>query len=197
MIRAVFFDVGGVIARLDEEALCIEWSDRLGLDIQGIYDALYAGNDDTAQIGRVLVDDWWETVRQRLGLDADAIVEFRKSFASCWRWDTRLIDFMASLRPRIRTALLSNAWSDLRSIVEARGASGSIDALICSAEVGVAKPDPEIFRIACSRLGVDPSESLFVDDVIQNVDAARSLGMHGIVHTSAEQTIADVVRMIV
>jgi HAD superfamily hydrolase (TIGR01509 family) len=51
--------------------------------------------------------------------------------------------------------------------------------VVCSGEVGVAKPDEGIFRIALERLGLDPADVLFIDDTEEHVLAARSLGMNG------------------
>jgi 2-haloacid dehalogenase len=63
---------------------------------------------------------------------------------------------------------------------------GSLDGVLVSSHVGITKPDPEIFRTFCARFGVTPDESVFIDDVAQNVEAARSLGFQGIVFTDAD-----------
>jgi putative hydrolase of the HAD superfamily len=67
-----------------------------------------------------------------------------------------------------------------------------VDEIIISAEEGIAKPDPRIFRIAAERLGVRPQEAVFVDDRPENVQGARAVGMRGIQFETREQTIADV-----
>jgi HAD superfamily hydrolase (TIGR01509 family) len=52
--------------------------------------------------------------------------------------------------------------------------------LVFSGEEEVRKPDAEIYRRALARLGVEPEQSVFVDDVLANIEAAQALGMHGI-----------------
>ncbi len=80
----------------------------------------------------------------------------------------------------VATALLSNSWGtdgyplDLLNDV--------FDELIISGEVGLRKPDAAIFRLACDRLGVHASDAIFVDDFDVNVQAARALGMAGVLH---------------
>ncbi len=54
------------------------------------------------------------------------------------------------------------------------------DAVVCSAEVGMAKPDPAIYRLAAERLGLPPEACVFVDDSEANVRAAEQVGMRGI-----------------
>ena len=71
---------------------------------------------------------------------------------------------------------------------------GSLDGVLVSSAVGITKPDPEIFRTFCARFGVTPEESVFIDDVVQNVTAARSLGFHGIVFTDADELRNDLIR---
>lgn len=55
------------------------------------------------------------------------------------------------------------------------------DTVVDSCEVGIRKPDPAIFRLACERLAVEPAEAVFLDDVARNVTAAVEVGLHGIV----------------
>ena len=69
----------------------------------------------------------------------------------------------------------------------------SLDGVLVSSDVGITKPDPEIFGVLCARFCVTPEESVFIDDVVQNVTAARSLGF-GIVFTDADQLRSDLLR---
>ncbi len=92
-----------------------------------------------------------------------------------------LIAYIRSLRPRLRVGLLSNAFGSLRAELAERWAiEDAFDQIVISAEVGLAKPQPEIFRLAAERLGVPPAEILFVDDFDANIQAARLVGMEAI-----------------
>lgn len=66
------------------------------------------------------------------------------------------------------------------------------DLIIYSHEVGVAKPDRRIYELTCERLNVQPAEMVFLDDIEQNVAAARELGIHAMLFQEAAQAIADV-----
>ncbi|RZT28066.1 putative hydrolase of the HAD superfamily/hydrolase [Kribbella sp. VKM Ac-2569] len=85
----------------------------------------------------------------------------------------------------IRTALLSNSWGNTypRDTWD-----GMFDDIVISGEVGLRKPEPEIFKLAAERLGLEPAECVFVDDLQLNVDGARAVGMTAILHTEYDDT---------
>jgi putative hydrolase of the HAD superfamily/hydrolase len=85
----------------------------------------------------------------------------------------------------IRTALLSNSWGNT---YPRHTWDGMFDDIVISGEVGLRKPEPEIFRLAAGRLGLEPAECVFVDDLQLNVDGARAVGMTAILHTEYDET---------
>jgi putative hydrolase of the HAD superfamily len=95
---------------------------------------------------------------------------------------------LAARRAGIRTALLSNADGPDEPIpwLEAL-----FDVLVFSGDVGMAKPDPAIYQLAVSRLGLSPGECVFVDDLAVNVRGAVAAGLVGVHHTSVVSTLAE------
>ena len=88
-------------------------------------------------------------------------------------------------RRGIRTALLSNSWGNR---YPRDGWDDMFDVVVISGEVGMRKPEPEIFELTTQRLHVDAPLCVFVDDLAMNVDAAGHLGMTAVLHRSYEQT---------
>jgi HAD superfamily hydrolase (TIGR01509 family) len=87
--------------------------------------------------------------------------------------------------------LLSNAWDNLRQTMHERWDIDSMfDELIISAEVKLVKPDPRIYQLALDRLGVQSAETVYVDDMEENVLAARKEGMLAIHHQETKSTIS-------
>jgi putative hydrolase of the HAD superfamily len=80
-------------------------------------------------------------------------------------------------RSGMRTALVSNASAEAAAAVKSLGLNREVDAALLSCEVGLLKPDPRFLMLALARLGVAPGRGLLVDDVADNLDAARSLGL--------------------
>ena len=103
-------------------------------------------------------------------------------------------ELLPVLRGRVRLGLLSNATAGATARFAERGITAHFDDVVCSGEVGLMKPDPAIFRLAASRLGVEPSECAFVDDMAQHVAAARSVGMRA--HQYARSTHGDLIRFL-
>jgi len=94
----------------------------------------------------------------------------------------------------LKTALLSNMPAPVRAYVEHCDWLPSFDQRTFSCDLRVAKPAPEIFRHCLDGLRVDPSEVLFLDDRPENVAAAETLGLYGVVYTSVEQAASEVNR---
>ena len=89
------------------------------------------------------------------------------------------LDVVRALRARgVPTALVSNCSHNTRPIVSRLGLEAEFDAVILSFEVGVMKPDPEIYREALARVGApDPARSVFVDDQVRYCDGAAAIGL--------------------
>jgi putative hydrolase of the HAD superfamily len=91
------------------------------------------------------------------------------------------IGLIRALRPPYRLGIVSNADITLRArLADGLGIVDLFDDVVCSAEVGCAKPEPEIYALACRRLGVPPAACVFVDDAELNVRAAEAAGMRGV-----------------
>lgn len=87
----------------------------------------------------------------------------------------------------LKTGLISNSWG--LGIYE-RAPVDMFDETVISGDVGMHKPQPEIYLLACERLGVQPSDCVFVDDLRENVEGADAAGMTGVLHRDSAQTIA-------
>ncbi len=108
-----------------------------------------------------------------------------------------LVDYIRSLRPRYKTALLSNAWSDFRGVLSERWKiTDAFDEMVISAEVGIVKPDARIYRLALERLQVAPHELVFVDDFIENIDGGKAVGLHTIHFRTPQQAIEDLSKLL-
>lgn len=193
-IRAVIFDFGGVLIRSQDESGRRKWEARLGLD-DGDLAGIVFGCDASARatVGALSSEEVWQHLAERFGLEPEELRELQHDFWSGDVFDAELVQFLRGLRPRYKTAILSNAWPNARDLfTEHFGLGSAVDDMIISAEEGVAKPDPRIYCIAAERLGVDFHEAVFVDDMEENVEAARKLGMKGVRFCSTAQAIGEV-----
>ncbi|MBS1675261.1 MAG: HAD family phosphatase [Actinobacteria bacterium] len=108
--------------------------------------------------------------------------------------DEAMFDLVDDLRASgLRTGLLSNSWGNDYPHERLRA---SFDHLVISGDVGMRKPQPEIYELALRGLDVEPQSVVFVDDVALNIAAASSLGMRTIHHSSPVTTRALLAAMV-
>jgi epoxide hydrolase-like predicted phosphatase len=193
-IQAVIFDFGGVLVRTFDWRARRGWDARLGMPEGSIYKIVFDSDVAIrASLGQASEDDIWQHAATMLGLDDEQLAEFRRDFWSGDQLDAELAAFLRGLRPRCKTAILSNAWSGARQVfTEKYGLDRLGDEMIISAEEGLVKPDARIYRLAAERLGVRPEQAVFVDDVEANAEGARTVGMHGVRFETTAKTIAQV-----
>jgi putative hydrolase of the HAD superfamily len=100
----------------------------------------------------------------------------------------RMIDAVRQIRKAgLLTCLVSNSWGT--SIYDEAQLRELFDAIVISGQVGLHKPQPEIFELAAERLGVAPRSCVFVDDLRENCAGAEAVGMTAILHRDAGETI--------
>jgi epoxide hydrolase-like predicted phosphatase len=193
-IRALIFDFGGVLVRMIDDRPRLALAKKLGLPLSSL-DELVFFSESAAQAsrGEISVAMHWEAVRKALGLQPGDMPSFLQQFWSADDVNWRLLDYIRSLRPRFKVGLLSNAWDDLRKTLHDRwNIDGLFDELIISAEVKLVKPDPRIFQLATDRLKVLPDETIFIDDIAENVESARLVGLKGIQYQDFDQVMAEI-----
>jgi epoxide hydrolase-like predicted phosphatase len=190
-IRGVYFDFGGVLVRTEDQAPRTRLAKSLGLSAREIEQIVFEGDSSVqATLGAITEEQHWQAVAARLGLPESELPRLAEEFFRGDSWDQGLFDFLHALRGTHKVGLISNAWTGLRKVIVKHGFSESFDTMIISAEVGLAKPDARIYRLALEKLGVAAEEAVFVDDVVANVDGARAVGMHAIQFTRP-QTVLD------
>ncbi|MFI6323189.1 HAD family hydrolase [Nonomuraea sp. NPDC050556] len=176
-IRAVVFDIGGVLELTPDRGLREKW----GLD--GRMDHIWAAG----AIGTVTEQQVHEAVAEHYGFDEEQVSALMDDIWAEYLGtaNTRLIAFVRGLRPRYRTGILSNSFVGAREREQAAyGFEDLVDDIVYSHEVGMSKPDPRIYRLSCERLGVEPGEAVFIDDTPACVEGARAVGMRGILYSS-------------
>ncbi len=196
-IQAVFFDLGGVIVRTEHQAPRQHLADRLGMDYDDLERAVFESESARkASLGEITEQEHWVTVSRRLGRPASEANVLRDEFFGGDVIDLTLLAFLRSLKPRLKTGLISNAWSGLRAYIVSQKFEDAFHTLTISAEVGVTKPSAQIYLLALEQAKVQAEAAAFVDDFIENVEGARRLGMSGIHFRDPESALAELKKLI-
>lgn len=192
-IRAVLFDLGGVIVRTEYQAPRQHLAERFGMDYEDIDKIVFgSGSAARASIGEIDEEEHWRNVMKTLKLPAGDYEHVRDEFFAGDVIDHEILNFLRSIKPKYKTGLISNAWSGLREYIVREKFDDAFHHMVISAEVGVAKPDPRIFHIALEQLQVQAKEAVFVDDVLENIEACEKVGMKGIHFKDAISAVKQV-----
>ncbi|MCX5383844.1 HAD family phosphatase [Streptomyces sp. NBC_00083] len=137
---------------------------------------------DAAVTGTISDEEWRTRVARELAgtcgaARADELV--REWSAATGRVDTEVLALLTELRRRVPVVLVSNATTRLEDDLRRLGLADAFDAVVNTARIGFAKPDPRVFAAAAGRVGADPRRCLFVDDTAGHVEAARAAGLMG------------------
>jgi epoxide hydrolase-like predicted phosphatase len=192
-IKAIYFDLGGVIVRTEDKTLRTELGQRFGMSYDQI-DRFVFGCETAkkASIGLISEEQHWRDVARRLGQPESEWQSIADAFFGGDRIDRNLLAFIESVRPALKTGVISNAWDGLRDYMRKNGFLAPFDEVIVSAEVGIVKPDARIYQLALDKFGLQPAEAVFVDDMPENIAACQALGMQGVQFQTAGQALADV-----
>jgi epoxide hydrolase-like predicted phosphatase len=193
-IKAVIWDIGGVINRTEDPTPRDQLATDLGVTRDDLNYLVFESPEGTrAQLGELSVEALWKYVRDELGLTSNIYPDLRERFFGGDILDYQIVDFIRSLRPGYITAVLSNAWDDLREVLNNQWKiADAFDKIIISGEEGVKKPDRRIYEIALDQVGVKPEEVLFVDDFVENIQGARALGITGIQFQNPGQAVGEI-----
>ena len=203
--EAVFFDVGNTLIHPEPSVarVCAEVLGSAGHihDLAAI-EALMPLVDDYYEDRYREDDTFWTTdegtssvwvgmyslMCRRLGIPETEAPSLARAvydqfgIASRWRAFPDVAPEFRRLRERgIKVGILSNWDSRLPGVLDGIGLGELIDTTVCSACVGLHKPDPRIFELACERLGVEPGAAAHVGDhMYADVAGARAAGMTAI-----------------
>jgi epoxide hydrolase-like predicted phosphatase len=190
--KALIVDFGGVLTTRIWDSFS-SFCTSEGLDPDAVKE-LFRGDAEALKLLRQLergelADEEFE---RRFGVllgvtHTDGLID--RLFAGLTPDEEMLSAVRAARSAGLRTGLISNSWGT--GIYERGNFDGLFDTLVISGEVGLNKPEPEIFHLACERLGVEPGDCVFVDDLRENCAGAEAVGMTAVLHRDSGQTIAE------
>lgn len=197
-IRAVITDFGGVLYNPPDRRWMRRWQFWLRLGKDEFISSVLADPEGSEYVRKVYTGEIpeaevWARFGMRWHVSSWMVNRMRRGGFSSKRYNREMAGFIQGLRPRYKTAILSNAGDQGRQIFgEAYAIESLVDLVIISAEEKLAKPDERIYRLALDRLGVQADEAVFIDDLEVNVQASRQLGIHTVHFHNTAQAIAEV-----
>jgi putative hydrolase of the HAD superfamily len=189
-IRALVVDFGGVLTSSIWPAFAA-FCEAEGLAPETVRD-LFRGDAEALTLlrgletGEIADADFERRFGALLGVD-DPEGLIPRMFAGL-RPDEQMVDAVRAARAGgVKTGLISNSWG--LGIYD-RAPVDLFDATVISGEVGLHKPQPDIYLLACERLEVEPAAAVFVDDLRENCEGAEAVGMTAVLHRQTADTVA-------
>lgn len=189
--RGLLVDWGGVMTTnlFDSfRAFC----EREGLSPDAVRDN-FRGHVESRELligletGALSEEEFEPRFAEILGVAAPGLID--RMFAGA-QTDDGMVGAVRSAREQgVRTGLISNSWGTRR--YDRRLLAELFDGVAISGDIGIRKPDPDIYELGAQRIGVLPRECVFVDDLPFNLKPAAELGMGTVHHTDTEKTIAQ------
>jgi epoxide hydrolase-like predicted phosphatase len=153
----------------------------------------FRGNEHSRELligletGELAEDEFELRFAQLLGVAAEGLID--RMFAGARPDRTMLAAVRTARGAGVHTGLISNSWGTRRYD---RGLLAELfDGVVISGDVGIRKPTLEIYELGAQRIGLAPSQCVFVDDLPLNLRPAAELGMATVHHTSDAKTIAE------
>lgn len=202
--KGLIVDFGGVLTTAIIESFAAFCQD-IGLAPERLRDVLRSALDapgaDPSHVhlmetGKITEEDFNYWLAEQLSEGRDVPVDpvgLKERLFQRTRPEPAMVHAVIALRKAgIRTALVSNSWGGYGYPRETF--DEMFDAVIISGEVGLRKPQPEIYLMAANKIGVEPSDCVFVDDFRVNVEGAEAIGMTAILHRDPAKTVEELER---
>jgi putative hydrolase of the HAD superfamily len=196
-LRAVVFDYGIVLTGPPDTAAHDAMRRITGLPLDR-FENLYWANRPAYDEGKLTGISFWQKFLSEAGLpqNREKVEELNRWYARMWTVEDRvMVAWQRALQQRgLLTAILSNMGDAVLASVEREfDWIRRFDARVWSYQQGVVKPDPAIYRHTLAKLGVQPQETLFIDDKLPNVEAAWALGIQAMQFSSVEGLRDDLI----
>jgi len=193
-INAVIFDMGGVLLKTANPAPREVLAKRFGVTRAELEAFIFMSETSLrSEVGELSDKEHWETALCHFNQPVDDYLAVYDEYFSGDAIDQELLDFAVSLKSEYQLGLLSNAWVNARAQLNKHfDFIDAFDVSVFSSEVGMRKPDQAIFNLMLEKMGIKAESTVFIDDMLPNIEGAISAGLHAIRYTDTPKTIAAV-----
>jgi len=196
-LRAVVFDYGMVLTGQPDVAAHDTMQRITGLPLDR-FESLYWADRNAYDEGKLTGIAFWQKFMRDAGMPLDQATaeELNRWDARMWTTqDPAMLAWQLALKQRgLLTAILSNMGDNVLENMEREfDWLHRFDVLVWSFQLGMAKPNPAIYRHTLAELSVQPEETLFIDDKPANIEAAQALGIQAIEFSTVERLRTDLI----
>tara|TARA_B100000315_G_C14333456_1_gene476299 strand:- start:13 stop:621 length:609 start_codon:yes stop_codon:yes gene_type:complete len=187
-VKAIIFDMGGVILNAKIESAYEILSKNLGIE-KTTFDAVRNKYIKDAQKGEISTDDFLDKICSELNLEKSNLKKlWEQAYSEVMVLDQKVLDLAKSLKATgYKIALITNTIEIHSNINKSRGIYNEFNPAILSTEAHMLKPNKEIYQLMLERLNLQPSECIFIDDREEHILPATELGIPSILFKNLSQ----------
>lgn len=181
-VRIIIFDLGNVIVFVNHMHICEEIS-SWGGSSEDIYEYIFLGGIETKfDQGEINPFDFFENIKKRFNLNM-GYEDFKRVWSDGFIQNKEIFPLIKALKPYYRLCLLSNTNPiHFEEIQRKISILSEFELFFLSFQLGVRKPNPDIFQKALAHVRSMPDECVYIDDIYAYVEVARKIGFKGIVY---------------
>jgi len=200
-MKAIIFDWGGVCCAEGEPFASPALQATLGLTpdeitakVKGIHRDYYLGNHNR--------DSFWKAIMGHFGLEENLEINptaLSDAYLNSYEVYPDILDLIVRLKQNYKTGLLSDLTPEMKNQIQTKHDLGKFfqaQVYSCDPEVKLKKPDPKIFQIILEKMEMLPEESLFIDNLQRNIEAAAAIGMKTILFKDRPQFFKEIKEII-
>jgi epoxide hydrolase-like predicted phosphatase len=195
MIKAIIFDIGGVITFTDFQTLYTNFANRVGISADFV-SQYHKDNWTENLLGNITLEQFFQIMKDagaKEGLDLKAI--WLEEALKIRRVNNELLDIIAKLRKNYIVGVLSNLTPSRLMMDEHMSLYNHFEFVVLSCKEHLKKPDPKFYELALHKAKVRAEEAVFVDDKESNVIAAREMGFKDILYTDNHKFVDDIKKL--
>lgn len=175
MIKAIVFDIGGVLLMNKSESVYRKLSEKLEIDYAQ-FNKLQHKNKEALLSGKMSSSQFANIIRKKYNTKQDILKKWKEAYLEIMLPNNEILAIAKNLRKRYKLAIISNAPEIHTQINKERGIFSYFNSVIISCEAGLVKPNKEIFELALHMLDVKAKECVFIDDREEHLDIPKKMG---------------------
>ena len=186
MIKAIMFDLGGVMLKNKVEAVYKRLSKKLNVDFDS-FKKLQKNHKNEMLSGKISAKDFAEIIKNHFNLKVNVLEKWKEGYFEVMPVNNELIEFVEELKKNYVVGIISNVPELHAQINKERGVFSHFEPALISCDIGLVKPQKEIFELALEKLGLKAEECIFIDDRTEHLDVPKKMGFKTINYKNNKQ----------
>lgn len=193
MIDTVISDLGQVLLHFNNRIFFQKMMQYTRRSVEEIREAAHDNLEllYLFELGKIMPEEFYDRIKTALGANVN-YEQFYADYSDIFALNGPILKVIAKLKPKYKLAMISNTDIMRFTFIKNRFPEILIfDGYALSFDLGLRKPDPEIYRAALRAVGSPPESAIFIDDIQENVESAERLGIKGILFTTGTDLEAE------